>query len=99
MARPSNYSKLPMHMRTGVQLYLEQGIEPGSFLRAVLENDLAGAARRADEVNRKFLFEWAEFLHNELPANSWGSPEIVDRWLETFQSDTFKANLEKEYRR
>jgi hypothetical protein len=35
--------------------YVEHGWQPGSFLTAVLENDLEGAAFRADMENKLYL--------------------------------------------
>ena len=75
-----NYSLLPGHMRDAMQLYIEHGIKPGSFLTAVLENNLVTAFGKADHINRDRLFEYCNFLWNELPSNSWGSPEKVDEW-------------------
>ena len=64
----------------GLELYIERGIQPGSFLQAVLANDLAKAATRADSANSELLREWALFLLNELPENCWGSWETVRNW-------------------
>ena len=72
---------IPEHMREGVRLYLEFGIEPGSFLRAVLENNLVEAVGRADTINRECMFDWANFLYNEMPGNSWGNREKVAAWI------------------
>ena len=48
-------SLVPAHMVDGLVLYVEDGIPPGSFLLAVLENNLAGAAALADEINKLCL--------------------------------------------
>lgn len=63
--------------------YVHDKIETGSFLRAVLENDLFSAAGRADHINRYRLFEICSYIYNELPAGCFGSPEKVKRWLES----------------
>lgn len=60
--------------------YVEHGIEPGSFLKAVLCNDLTDACGRADVYNRRKLFEYIEWLYNEAPAECWGSEEKVLNW-------------------
>jgi hypothetical protein len=64
----------------GLQLYIERGVKPGSFLSAVLANDFAKAATRADSANSELLREWALFLLNELPPECWGSWETVQHW-------------------
>lgn len=76
-----DYSGLPEHMREGARGYIEHGAEPGGFLRAVLENDLVGAAVKADAVNLVSLQRWAKFLYNQAPAGSWGSREAVNEWI------------------
>ena len=41
----------------------------GSFLTAVVKNDLLMACLRADDVNRKALFLYALFLSNKIPSD------------------------------
>lgn len=69
-----DYSKVPLdYMKLGVQLWLESDIEPGSFLMEVFKNDLM----TADHLNIQYLDEWGKFMINEMPADSYGSPEKV----------------------
>ena len=53
----------------------------GDFLNAVLSNDLTQAALRADARNQFLLSAIMLYCANRLPANSWGDPEKVRRWL------------------
>ena len=76
-----NYSRLPAHMQDGMRLYIENGIPPGCFQTAVLSNDLMGAFRRADDVNRMAILDYAMFLFNEAPGGCFGSPEHVKDWI------------------
>jgi len=74
---------LPEHMRGGVRRYLHDGIAPGSFLKAVMENDLVGAFGAADVVNRRIMWNYANMLYNAFPARSsgcWGSAQAVEDW-------------------
>lgn len=80
--REPNYEMLPEHMRDGMRLWVERGIEPGSFLEAVLCNDLKGACGRADHINRHHLFDYVEFIYNEVPADCQGSREKYIAWME-----------------
>ena len=73
---------VPDYMMDGLHLYLTQGIPPGSFLTAVLSNDLMGSVERADTNNRHALIGWVQLLYNEMPSFSWGSPEKVQQWIE-----------------
>ena len=75
-----DYSKLPKHMQSGAQLYIEKGIMPGGFLTAVLENNLTGAFGRADDINKQAMQTWVEWLTCEIPSTIWGSKEKVSQW-------------------
>lgn len=72
---------LPVHMRDAMQRYIESGIEPGGFLRAVLENDLMHAVGKADEINRERLPDYAMYLYNYAPGQCHGNPERVYEWI------------------
>jgi hypothetical protein len=72
---------LPEHMRDAMKLYLEDRISPGSFLRAVLENNLSEAVSRADHINLGYLSNIVSFCYNDIPSAAWGSPEKVEAWL------------------
>lgn len=56
------------------------GRPSGSFVHAVLCNDLKESFGRADMGNRMTLFDIVGFVYNELPSDCWGSPEIVKQW-------------------
>jgi len=71
---------IPQHMQNGVVLWVCMGILPGSFLRAVVENDLFGACRAADDVNQNAIFRYANFFHNYAPSECFGSPKKVAAW-------------------
>lgn len=74
---------LPSHMIGGWLRYWNDRIEPGGFLRAVLENDLIGALGRADATNISCLKKYGECLYWYAPGRptGWGSPEAVKKWL------------------
>ena len=72
---------VPEHILPGLQRYVEHHIEPGGFLRAVLENDLKEAFGRADEEARLGMFHIVCWLYNIAPSDCWGSPAKVKAWL------------------
>jgi len=74
-------SNVPRHTLGGIDRYVNERIEPGGFLRAVLENDLREAFGRADLINREALFDIVAYIYNECPAVCWGSREKVQAWL------------------
>lgn len=65
----------------GLQRYRDDHIPTGSFLRAVLENDLKEACSRADHTNQPQLFNIVQYIYDELPSNIWGSKEAVEAHL------------------
>jgi hypothetical protein len=62
--------------------YLVYGLEPGSFWRAIFENDFIQAMLCSHVANRiehlKCAAKWIEF---EMPTEAWGSHDIVNCWL------------------
>jgi hypothetical protein len=72
---------VPVHLVGGFARYVFQGLPPGHFLTAVLENDLMEAMSRADEKSRAGLFALCSFIYNHLPQTAWGSPERVETWI------------------
>ena len=72
---------IPEYMIGGLVRWIDNHIEPGDFLRAVLSNDLRAACERADETNRYCIFDYVNFLHNHAPSDCWGSPEKMGAWF------------------
>ena len=76
-----DYDKLDCECCKGAfQRYFEYGIATGGFLQKVLENDLMGAVGRADSNHVLRLRNICEFIYNELPVVTYGSPEKFDAW-------------------
>ena len=75
------YHMLPAHMQNVMRRYIEDGIEPGGFLTAVICNDLVGAFGMADDINLANMKVWASFLYNEAPSGCWGSRRKMDGWI------------------
>jgi hypothetical protein len=67
--------------------YIEHRIEPGSFVRAVLCNNLREAMACADHINRRRVFEWTSWLYNNAPRDCWGNEIKVSAWLAGETSD------------
>lgn len=92
----ANYDKMnesntfvPDHLRDGIFRYIEQGIPPGSFLQAVICNDLLASVALADLENTYFLTKIVAWFYNYAPAQCWGSPQKVNAWVDAH------ANKEK----
>ena len=76
---------IPPHMIGAIKRYIVNGIQPGSFLTAVLSNDLKEAFARADSENSAAMQGWVQFLYNYAPSGCWGSPGRVSDWLANSQ--------------
>lgn len=74
---------IPDHTKGALERYILDGLEPGGFLTAVLANDLFGAVGKADHMNAYALKDICGWVYNYAPRNSWGSYEIVRKYLET----------------
>ncbi len=54
----------------------------GSFLQAILENNLMEAVGRADDDNLRDIVEIVRFVYWDMPHTCHGSPKIVAAWVE-----------------
>lgn len=84
LERQAIQSGVPNHCIDGLVRYIVDGVKPGDFLMAVLEDaPLSRVARRADGINCHALFAYAVFLVSYAPIGCWGSPEAVRAWRGT----------------
>lgn len=82
--------EIPDHCRNGIELYLTDGILPGSFLTAVLSNDFKEVCARADMKNEKCLKNYAMLMYHFMPSESQGSEIKVNAWLNRFEEPVAK---------
>lgn len=76
------WGNVPRYMRGGLARWIRYGIEPGSFLTAVICNDLRSACECADDTNRHLLFAYVQFLYCHAPSSCWGSPKRFEAWAD-----------------
>lgn len=74
-------SRIPPHIRTSLDDYMDKRWQPGGFVTAVLENDLKGAFGRADHLSMAAMPAIVAYVYWKLPSISQGSPEKVKTWL------------------
>lgn len=82
--RPYKYLGLPEWAREGLRLYVEEHVEPGSGLRACLENDLKQVVSRVWQrtpESAQDLCLVVSWLYHEVPGDCWGSKQNVEVWL------------------
>ena len=73
---------IPRHTQYGLDSYVKDRQYPGSFLRALLENNLKNAVGYADDQNKENLVDIVIYCYNNIPSICWGSKEEVEAWLE-----------------
>ena len=78
----ATYHEVRPDILDSIRRYAEHGVPTGSFLRAVLENDLREAFGRADDDNREAMFHIVRFCWNEIPGDCWGTPARVKAWID-----------------
>jgi hypothetical protein len=72
---------IPTTTLEAIDAYVERKTPPGSFVRAVLENDLKESIKTADEFNLAALVDVVQHCIWNIPAIVWGSPEAVNSHL------------------
>jgi hypothetical protein len=78
----ANYSLIAPVLLERLEAYRHEGCPVGSFLQAVISNNLRDAIGNADEYNRATLFHLIAWMHNEFPSPLWGSAEKYVAHLE-----------------
>ena len=61
--------------------YVNEHCPTGSFLEAVISNDLREACAQADDRNMWTLPVIVAWLYNEAPGSCWGSPAKYEEWV------------------
>lgn len=79
---PDVYYPIREDLLGALERYLNNGIMPGSFMTAVLENNLKEAFGRADIENSSNLRNIVGYIYHHIPSPAWGSPEKVKAYVE-----------------
>ncbi len=77
------WAGIPGHCEPSMRAYLMRGQPVGSFLQAVLSNDLMDAAFRADSGNIAQLRTYALLLMGVFPDEAHGSRQKYNAWIES----------------
>jgi hypothetical protein len=72
---------IPEHLLDGLRQYIDSGIPLGSFLEAVVSNDLRTALLTADPQSLTSLTAIVLFMARHAPAPCWGSAHAYRRWV------------------
>jgi hypothetical protein len=78
---PGVYTAIPEHMRMALLRYVQDRIQPGHFLTAIICNDLRNAVSRADDQNLQLLKLYLQWFYNIAPAVCHGSYAAMKQWI------------------
>ena len=87
-----NSDLIEPRFKDSIDRYVEHGCPTGSFLEAVLKNNLKEAFGRADHEAMDNLRHIVAYCYNEIPAPCWGSEEKVNEWYK-LKNKTTEMNL------
>lgn len=90
-ATPKDWRLVPRQHELSLRLWVDEGVRPGAFLTAVLQNDLKGAVLYADHENTSGLKGLVFFIHEYCPALCHGSRERFAEWPARVQALEFVA--------
>ncbi len=85
------YSVIPVRMQEAMTRYVQDGITPGSFLCAVIDNDLRGAIFQADDTHTLLVPLFVNWFYSEAPANCCGSRAARLEWVKSHQDKESKT--------
>lgn len=71
---------VPEHLQHGIRDWVDEHIQPGHFLTAVIDNNLSEAVGRADAKSLAALGDIVRWFYNHAPSASWGSVERRKAW-------------------
>jgi hypothetical protein len=74
-------SSVPLHIHSAIVAYVCNRQIPGSFLQAVIKNDLRRAVCLADCDNLPYLKDIVLFFYNYAPSTCYGSAEAMKNWV------------------
>lgn len=81
MFNEKEYNEIPDRTLKAINRYAKNKLRPGSFLKAVFNNDLTKAVANADLENTEALPEIVKYCYNEIPSPCWGYDGAVKDWI------------------
>lgn len=84
---PDPYYPIREDLHGALERYVNDGIDPGGFLTACLENDMFGVYSRADSENVRNIRNIIHYIYHHLPSACWGSPEKMRAWREYLREE------------
>lgn len=76
-----NRKLLPPITEVPINNYIVHRLDPGSFYRAILENDVITAVGRGEHMLVMMIHIILRHLIHKVPRYIWGSPDAVKQWI------------------
>lgn len=84
-------AEMPVEWQHELNNYLLHGFEPGSFHMAVFSNNLFSATSLSHSSNQWIWIQaFMYFLYHYAPPQSWGSREVVCKWIQLTPAKRFE---------
>ena len=83
---------IPDRMMNGITRYIEHGTKPGSFLEAIIINDLSSAVANADDENIGNIPAYVAYFYNHTPQGCWGSDAKMQNWMDKKWAESQNRN-------
>lgn len=75
-----DYNAIPETTRETIDNWVKFALPPGSFVEAVLCNDLQEAFACADDENIAALHSIVAYVYNRIPGTCWGNADRFRNW-------------------
>lgn len=72
---------VPDHTKLCLENYFYHGLQPGSFMTAMLRGDYEFAANLADEQNWRSIDEIRRFIEEQIPEDIRGNDRNMRAWI------------------
>jgi hypothetical protein len=72
---------VPQHTRLCLENYFYHGLQPGSFITAMLRGDYEFAVNLADHENYHSIDEIRRFIEEQIPNDIRGSDRNMTSWV------------------
>ena len=79
--RYPDFPQIPEHMQESLWLYENEHCYTGSFLKAILTDDLYGASIKGDCINKYLLRDYVKLIYTHFPIGSFGSEKLYYEWI------------------
>ncbi len=72
---------VPKHTRLCLENYFYHGLQPGSFMTAMIRGDYEFAVNLADDENRRSIGEIRRFIEEQIPSDIRGDAACMKAWI------------------